>query len=121
MGSFGYKKNIETVEKENIIILTLEIKWLDVFQDIYFLDNVEYTYANGKKHFHENLKELNNKNVDLYKNNIKHDFKKYFTPDKEGEYSIKLIFRYNLKDCSFMFAGCENITKKILFHLLQKM
>jgi len=111
MGSCGSKKSIETVEEKNIIILTLEIKQENVFKDIYFLDNVDYTDINGKKHFHDNLKELNNKNVDLYINNIKYDFKKYFTPDKEGEYSIKLIFKNNLKDCSFMFAGCENITK----------
>ena len=111
MGTCGSKKSIETVESENIIILTLEIKQKHVFRDIYFLDNVDYTDINGKKHFHDNLKELNNKNVDLYINNIKYDFKKYFVPDKEGEYSIKLIFKYYLKDCSFMFAGCKNITK----------
>ena len=98
-------------EKENIILLTLQIKQKHLNKDIYFLDNVDYTDINGKKHFHDNLIELNNKNVDLYINNIKYDFKKYFTPDKEGEYSIKLKFKKKLKDCSFMFAGCKNIIK----------
>ena len=63
-----------------------------------------YININGEKHSHDNLKELNNINVDLYIDNTKHDFKKYFIPDKEGEYSIKLKFKNNLKDCSFMFA-----------------
>ena len=38
-------------------------------------------------------------------------FKKYFKPDKEGEYKIKLKFNINLIDSSYMFSGCENIIK----------
>ena len=98
------KNKTITEEEENIIIITLDIKQNDLSKDIYFLDNVEYTDKNEEKHSHDNLKELNNTNVDLYIDNIKHDFKKYFTPEKEGEYSIKLKFKNNLKDCSFMFA-----------------
>ena len=96
-------------EKENLIILTVKIEQNDLYKDIYFLDNTNYIDLNGEEHLHDNLKELNNTNVDLYINNIKHDFKKYFTPDEEGEYSIKLEFKNNIKDCSFMFAGCMNI------------
>ena len=93
MDSCDSKKCVATEEGENIIILTLQIKPKHILKDIYFLDNVDYTDINGEKHFHDNLKELNNKNVDLYINNIKYDFKKYFNPDKEGEYSIKLKFK----------------------------
>ena len=71
------KKYIETEEKKNIIMLTLQIKPKHILKDIYFLDNVDYTDINEEKHFHDNLKELNNKNVDLYINNIKYDLKFY--------------------------------------------
>ena len=96
-------------EDENMIILILKIKQKHLNQDIYFLDNTNYTDLNGEDHLHDNLKELNNTNVDLYINNIKYEFKKYFRPKKEGVYCIKLKFKINLKDCSFMFAGCKNI------------
>ena len=96
-------------EEENLIILTLKIKQKHLNKDIYFLDNTNYTDLNGEDHLHDNLKELNSTNVDLYINNIKYEFKKYFTPETEGEYCIKLKFKVNLKDCSFMFAGCKNI------------
>ena len=96
-------------EEENFIIIILEIKQKHLYKDIYFLDNTDYTDLNGEKHLHDNLKELNSTNVDLYINNIKHEFKKYFTPETEGEYCIKLEFKINLKDCSFMFAGCKKI------------
>ena len=102
-------QNEELEEKENLIILNVKIEQKHLFKDIYFLDNTDYIDLNGEEHLHDNLKELNNTNVDLYINNIKHDFKKYFTPDIEGEYSIKLKFKNNITDCSFMFAGCENI------------
>ena len=105
------KNKTLTEKEENIIIITLDIKQKHLFKDVYFLDNIKYTDLNGENHFHDNLKELNNTNVDLYIDDTKYDFKKYFTPDKEGEYSIKLKFKNNIKDCSFMFAGCDNITK----------
>ena len=44
-------------------------------------------------------------------NDIKYDFKKYFTPDEEVEYSIKLKFKFYLKDCSFMFADEKILLK----------
>ena len=107
MSEKGQNETLE--EKDNLIRLTVKIKEKHLFKDIYFLDNTDYTDLNGEKHLHDNLKELNNTNVDLYINNVKHEFKKYFTPETEGEYCIKLKFKINLKDCSFMFAGCKNI------------
>ena len=110
MAENGQNQTID-IEEENVIELLLEIKQKHLSKDIYFLDNTDYTDLNGEKHLHDNLKELNSTNVDLYINNIKYDFKKFFTPDKEGEYSIKLKFKKKLKDCSFMFARCKNIIK----------
>ena len=61
------------------------------------------------KHRYYGYKELNNINTELYINDIKKGYKKYFIPEKEGEYNIKLKFNINLTDCSYMFAGCEKI------------
>ena len=61
------------------------------------------------KHHHDFLKELNESNVELYINNKKYKYQKYFIPDKEGEYNILLKFNILIKDCSFMFYECSNI------------
>ena len=57
-----------------------------------------------------NLKELNELNTELYINDNKNKYQKYFIPENEGEYKIKIKFNINLTDCSFVFAGCKNIT-----------
>ena len=59
---------------------------------------------------HDNLKELNDSNVELYINNEKLNYRKYFNPKKEGIYEIKLIINIDIKDCSFMFFDCDKIT-----------
>ena len=56
------------------------------------------------------MKELNATNTELYINDKKYEYKKYFKPDKEGIYRIKLKFNTNIKDCSHMFHNCYNIT-----------
>ena len=48
-------------------------------------------------------------NTELYINNNNYEYKKYFIPEKEGEYKIIIKFNIDLKDCSYMFVGCENI------------
>ena len=96
------------IHKTNEIKLTVEINKDDINEDIYFLDNTDGTY-NEIKHFHDNLKELNESNTELYINDIKYKYKKYFKPDKEGIYIIKLKFNIYIKDCSFMFCECYNI------------
>ena len=82
-------------------------------EKIYFLDNYGYKDKNNY-HIHDNLKQLNSSNTELFINKIKYEYKKYFIPEKNGEYSIKLKFKINLTDSSFMFAGCDNI-KSIFF------
>ena len=44
-----------------------------------------------KEHHRDFLKELNESNVELYINNIKYKYDKYFIPKKKGNY-IKLKF-----------------------------
>ena len=86
---------------KNQIILTVKINKNDLNKKIYFLDNTSYDYGNGISH--NNLKEMNEMNTELYINDIKNKFKKYFIPSKEGLYIIKIIFYFSIKDCSYMF------------------
>ena len=93
----------------NEINILLNITNEDINKEIYFLDNYEYIDKEGCKHLHDNLKELNQSNAELYINNNKYHYKKYFIPNKSGEYYIKLKFNINITNCSYMFAGCKNI------------
>jgi len=98
--------------KLNEIKITLDIKKEDINKDIYFLDNSDGGYyINGKfeEHYHDFLKELNEVNTELYINNIKYKYKKYFKPKKEGIYNIIIKLNIQIKDCSFMFCGCNNL------------
>ena len=102
-------------EKENNIIkIIIKIEKGDINKYIYFLDNTEGNYYNENdnlvEHHHDNLKELNELNTELFINNIKYKYEKYFKLDKEGTYEIKLKFKIYIKDCSFMFCDCSKIT-----------
>ena len=104
---------------ENEIVLYLEINEKDINKKIYFLDNTDYIDdETGKKHYHDNLKELSESNVNLYIQNNndekQYKFKKFFIPNEKGLYSIRLKFKKLIKDCSYMFYECYNI-KEINF------
>ena len=77
-------------------------------KDLYFLDNANYTDENNVKHLHDNLKELNDSNVDLYINDIKTKFKKH-TKFSLGNFKIKIIFKTQITDCKNMFYNCDYI------------
>ena len=62
-----------------------------------------------EEHHHDFLKELNESNTELYINNKKYKYEKYFIPEKEGDYNILLKFNILMTDCSFMFYNCGNI------------
>ena len=55
------------------------------------------------------LNELNESNTEIYINETPLKFRRSFKPEKEGIYSIAIKFRYPIKDCSYMFCGCDNI------------
>ena len=85
--------------------MTLKIEKKDIKKDIYFLDNTNGNYKIEGKSVslkHDNLKELNESNVELFINNNKLKFKKYFNPDKDGIYEIQLKFKTYIENCSFM-------------------
>ena len=113
---FLANKNIVIKNKEikNEIYITLNIEKDDVDQEIYFLDNTDGAYNINDKEVnsvHDNLKELNELNTELYINTIKEKYKKYFIPTEEGIFHIRLKFNNNIQDCSFMFYDCSKITK----------
>ena len=101
------KYNLENIE----ILVNVHKK--DINQKIYFLDNGYRDDNFIKQYKHKNLIELSEYNTEIYINKKQYENKKYFIPDKEGEYEINLIFYNNLLDhfdCSYMFAGCDKIT-----------
>ena len=112
--------NINQSEEKiiNEIILLLEIEKEDINKKIYFLDNTDYTDDETKeKHYHDNLKELNETNTKLYINRKEYKYCKYIKPLKEGTYEIKLIIYIKMKNCSYMFYKCEKIIKINLLNL----
>ena len=111
---FKLFENVINKYLKNEIIITLNIEKEDINNNIYFLDNTDDEYfESGKKimHKHDNLREINENNTKLYINNKQEIFKKYFIPKEIGNYEIKLKFKIKLKNCRYMFCGCEKITK----------
>jgi len=89
----------------NEIIITILVKEDDVSfkKNIYFLDNYidkdnEIDDENKNEITSNNLKELNEYNTEIYRNNEIKEYKKYFQPEKAGEYNIKLKFKINLTE-----------------------
>ena len=68
----------------------------------------------------KHLNELNETNTEIYINENKFKYKKFFIPDKEGIYKIKLILNTFVKDCSHMFYGCKNIINIDLSFFISK-
>ena len=94
------KNNI--INKNNGIKLTIKIEKEDIKKNIYFLDNTNLFFEDKSNH----LKELDNSNTELFINNIKYKYNKFFKSEEEGSYEIKIKFNIKLKDCSYMFFGC---------------
>ena len=108
---FIYTKN-DIMNKNNYkneINILVNINKKDIGHKIYFLDNEYEDDDSTINTSHENLKELNGSNTKLYINKKEVKYKKYFIPDKSGIYNMKILFNIYLTDCSYMFAGCENI------------
>ena len=108
---YEFISNYNNKKINDEINILIKINKEEINKEIYFLDNYEYKDEKGRIHLHDNLKELNELNTKLYIDNEVKDYKKYFIPEKERIYNIKLKFNINLNDCSYMFAGCKNIIK----------
>ena len=98
------------IDNKNEITITLKIEQADVNKEIYFLDNTN-KYIEKNKSPHGYLSELNNDNTELFIDENKVNYQKYFVPPYEGNFEIKLKFNTFLKDCSYMFYYCQNIIK----------
>ena len=94
----------------NEINILINAEKEDINKEIYFL-NGESEEKQDSKYINENIKQLNDMNTELYINNKKENYKKFFKPEREGEYNINIKFNIYLTDCSYMFAGCEKIIK----------
>ena len=79
------------------------------YKDIYFLENKSHMLNGVEYPFKVNFNELNEENTELFIDGQKQGFKKFFKPDKEGEYTIKLKLKNKLKNCNYMFLNCTNI------------
>ena len=99
------KENNKVIQKKNEIKLKVKIEEKDINKDIYFLDNF-----NQSEHCHDHLKELNELNTEIYINNTKYKYTKSFKPEKVGLTEIKIKFNIQIKDCSYMFYECSNLT-----------
>ena len=88
------------IKNKNEVKTIIKIDENDINKKIYFLDNIDFEDSNGIKHYHDNLKELNKDNTELYINGNKKEYKKYFIPEKEGIYTILLKFNISITDCS---------------------
>ena len=85
-------KNNNFINKyPNEIDVLISIKKNDINNKIYFLNGLE------------ELKEI-------YINDKKYEYQKYYVPKEEGDYKFNLKFSVNLTNCCNMFANCENIT-----------
>jgi len=116
-----YKLAIQIVNnnKKNEIKLIIEIGKYDINKNIPILGDlkpengiVTYLHYNCRDFGSDRqiLKELNELNTELYINDKKTKFSKFCKFSKEGIYHIKLKFQIEIKDCSYMFFKCYNLT-----------
>ena len=97
------KKIKSKKEPSNEIKIRLKAQKNDIGQKVYFLGNSEEN---------KNNTELNNTNVKIYIDNNKlNTYQKYFEPEIDKEYDIRIEFDIKMKDCSYMFFNCPNIIK----------
>ena len=95
----------------NEIDIIIKIYKEDVNKKIYFLGKRSEEVKDNNFIKNNNDDYFNELNTEIYIDGRLHKYINYFNPYKEGEYKIKLLFHINFEDCSYMFAGCENIIK----------
>ena len=95
------ENNNNKIKERNEIRMILKINKEDVNKDIYFLDNLKG---------HKNLEELNDSNTTVYISDQKYKFIKCFRPIIEGIFIVKIKLTIKMKNCSYMFHNCANIS-----------
>jgi len=103
--------------KQNIMILNINVNINDVNNEVYFFDNYKYKNTEATKREKGFLKEIEDFKekikIKLIKPNNNEEELAYsnkFIPNEEGAYIIEIEIPELIKDCSYMFYGCTNIT-----------
>ena len=95
-----FRKGIE----KNEISLSLKVYKKDITKKVHFLFN-----SDSIEEEVDILKELNDSNTKLFINDKEFKYEKFFEPEKEGIYKVKLIFNFYMTNCNYMFYNCRNI------------
>ena len=90
-------------EKKNEIKLRIEINKFNINNNISILGYLKPGLDR------QILRELNESNTEIYINDKKYKFCRFFKFPKEGIYHIKLKFNVNIRDCSYMFFECHEL------------
>ena len=94
-----YEMAKKFIDHKNEIKMKIEVnKDHEINKNIYFFSEKN-----------EILKELNDTNCELYINDKKYKFCKYFKCPCKGIFNIKLIVKTSLTDCSYLFSDCRKI------------
>ena len=92
--------------KPNEINLLLRIGGSELSKNIYFFENPQYRIIDEQEN--KDINDLN-KNTEIFIDDKKYPFRKYFVPTEARDYKIKIKFINKIKDCSYLFRGCGNI------------
>ena len=103
--------------EQNIMILNINVNINDVNNEVYFFDNYKYKNTEATKREKGFLKEIEDFKekikIKLTKpdnNEEELEYSNKFIPNEEGAYIIEIEIPELIKDCSYMFYGCTNIT-----------
>ena len=103
--------------EQNIMILNINVNINDINNEVYFFDNYKFKNTEATKKEKGFLKEIEDYKekikIKLIKPNNNEEELAYsnkFIPNEEGAYIIEIEIPELIKDCSYMFYGCTNIT-----------
>jgi surface protein len=97
---------------KNEIKITLRIRNIDIKRgkNIYFLESD--LFRNIGEPEHKNINNLNDTNTEIYIDNKKTNFTKFIPSTLPAkDYEIRIVFKNEIIDCSYLFRGCTNIIK----------
>ena len=97
--------------KKNEIVVKINVTKNNLYKDIFFLnDDISNNKKDSKIDNQDTfVKNLNETNTNIYLNGNQIPFEKYFIPEIEGVYSIKIEFFIQITDCIGMFKNCSQI------------
>ena len=102
---------------KNEIKIILRIRNIDIKRgkNIYFLESD--LFRNIGEPEHQNINNLNDTNTEIYIDNKKTNFTKYIpSTNPAKDYEIRIVFKSEMIDCSYMFRGCTNIDMSYMFN-----